>query len=228
MIKIQYIKWRKPAQLYSQLHDFLWSVYTVACWLVNSVLYILRNQCNCISFCANVYLDIMTTLYPLLHYADITCLYSNVLLMDTIVKPQESGELCEEITESVVVGDRLSQQGEGDLPPPQMKWSTHTAHQMKVVLFLYLIKERPIVGQNPKECCIYYELNQFPLPVFSPTPFQPPTLHCGCIDNKIRMHAWLTFQVFVANTFDNQLLIHSYLNSPYIFVAIICSFMCIF
>ncbi len=33
-------------------------------------------------------------------------------LIDPIIKPPQSGELCEEITEFVV---------EGDLPPPQMK-----------------------------------------------------------------------------------------------------------
>ncbi len=40
---------------------------------------------------------------------------------DNIIKPTQSGELCEEITEFVVEGDNLSLQGEGDLPPPQTK-----------------------------------------------------------------------------------------------------------
>ncbi len=47
---------------------------------------------------------------------------------DTIIKPPESSELCEEITDFVVVGDHLSLQGEVDLPPPQTQWSTLTAH----------------------------------------------------------------------------------------------------
>ncbi len=38
-----------------------------------------------------------------------------------IIKPPESGELCEEITEFVVVKEYQSPQGEGDLPPPQTK-----------------------------------------------------------------------------------------------------------
>ncbi len=59
---------------------------------------------------------------------------------DIIIKPPKSGELCEEITEFVVVEDHMSLQGEGDLPPPQTKWSPHTEHQTKVVLFLYLVK----------------------------------------------------------------------------------------
>ncbi len=37
--------------------------------------------------------------------------------------------------------------------------------------------------------CIYYELNQCPPPVFSPTLFQPSTVHGVCIDKKIRMLA---------------------------------------
>ncbi len=38
---------------------------------------------------------------------------------DTIIKRPESGELCEEITESVLAEDHVSPQG--DLPPPQTK-----------------------------------------------------------------------------------------------------------
>ncbi len=38
-----------------------------------------------------------------------------------IIKPPESGELCEEITEFVVVKESQSPQGEGNLPPPQTK-----------------------------------------------------------------------------------------------------------
>ncbi len=73
------------------------------------------------------------------------------LLKGIIIKPPESGELCEEITEFAVV--------EGDRLPPQTKWSPHTAHQMKVVVFLYLIKEMPMVSQKPKECCIVFIMN---------------------------------------------------------------------
>ncbi len=38
-----------------------------------------------------------------------------------IIKPPESGELCEEITEFAVAENHLSLQGEGDLPSPQTK-----------------------------------------------------------------------------------------------------------
>ncbi len=38
-----------------------------------------------------------------------------------IIKPPQSGELCQEITEFVVEGDHLSPPGSGDLPPPQTK-----------------------------------------------------------------------------------------------------------
>ncbi len=41
--------------------------------------------------------------------------------IDNIIKPPEYGELCEEITEFVVVEDHLSPQGECDLPPLQTK-----------------------------------------------------------------------------------------------------------
>ncbi len=61
-------------------------------------------------------------------------------IFNNITKPPDYGELCQEITEFVVVEDHLSQQAEGDLPPPQTKYSPHTAHQTKVVLFLYLTK----------------------------------------------------------------------------------------
>ncbi len=42
-----------------------------------------------------------------------------------IIKPPESGELCQEITEFVVAEDHLSPQGKGDLPPPQTKLLSH-------------------------------------------------------------------------------------------------------
>ncbi len=54
-------------------------------------------------------------------------------------------DMCMDITEFVVAEDPLSPQGEGDLSPPQMKWYPHTYHQTKMVLFLYLIKERHMV-----------------------------------------------------------------------------------
>ncbi len=40
---------------------------------------------------------------------------------EIITKQPESGELCEKITEFVVVEDHLHPAGSGDLPPPQMK-----------------------------------------------------------------------------------------------------------
>ncbi len=43
-----------------------------------------------------------------------------------------------------VCGDQLSPQDQGDLPPPQMKWSPHTAHQMMVVFFLYRNKAQSV------------------------------------------------------------------------------------
>ncbi len=83
----------------------------------------------------------------------------NSYTCNTITKPPESGELCEEITEFVVAEDHLSPQCEGDLPLPQMKWSPHTAHQTKVVLFLNLTKESPMLDLNPKECDIVFIMN---------------------------------------------------------------------
>ncbi len=44
-----------------------------------------------------------------------------IIVRDIIIKPPDSGELCEEITEFVVAEDHLSPQDEGDLPPPQTK-----------------------------------------------------------------------------------------------------------
>ncbi len=96
--------------------------------------------------------------------------------------------------------------------------------------FIFISYKREAYGRPEPQgmlYCIYYQLHQCPLPVFPSTPFHPRTVHRACIDKKIRMLAWPTFQVFVANTFDTHLLIHSYLNSPYNF-EIICSFMCIF
>ncbi len=67
--------------------------------------------------------------------------------INPITKPPESGELFVEITKFVVAED---------LPPPQTKYSPHTAHQMMVVLFLYLTKENPILDLNPKQCDIVF------------------------------------------------------------------------
>ncbi len=40
---------------------------------------------------------------------------------NNIIKPPQSGDLCEDITEFVVEEDHLSLQGKGDLLPPQTK-----------------------------------------------------------------------------------------------------------
>ncbi len=57
---------------------------------------------------------------------------NNYTLNIFIRKPASSGELFVEITSFVLA--------EGDLPPPQTKWSPHKLHQTKVFSFHILIK----------------------------------------------------------------------------------------
>ncbi len=83
--------------------------------------------------------------------------------------------------------------------------------------FIWVSYKREVYGRPEPQgmlYCIYYELNQCSLSVFSPTPFQPSTDQGTSIHKKIRMLCM-------------TLLIFSYLTSPCNF-AIICSFMSIF
>ncbi len=57
--------------------------------------------------------------------------------METIIKPPQSGELYEKITEFVVEGDPLSPQGEGDLPPPQS--DLHIQYIRRRWLYFYIL-----------------------------------------------------------------------------------------
>ncbi len=80
---------------------------------------------------------------------------------DIIIKPPESSEMCEEITEFVVVAtttnsviSTYSTLDEGD--------------------FIFISYKREAYGRPEAQgmlYCIYYELNQCPPSVFSPTPF---------------------------------------------------------
>ncbi len=60
-----------------------------------------------------------------------------------------------DITELEVAEDQLHPAGSGDLPRLETKWYPHIYHQTKVVLFLYLIKEKYMVRQNINKCIEY-------------------------------------------------------------------------
>ncbi len=62
-------------------------------------------------------------------------------MADNITKLTESCVLCGNITEFRVAEDHLNPQGESDLPPLQTKWYYLTEYQIKVLLFLNLIRE---------------------------------------------------------------------------------------
>ncbi len=62
--------WKWDTQVYNWVHSclvFQLSGYAVSLWSVNSILWIGWNQCNCISFCASAYHEVVTTLYVLIH-----------------------------------------------------------------------------------------------------------------------------------------------------------------
>ncbi len=115
-------------------------------------------------------------------------------------------------------------------PPLQTKLSPHTAQQTKVVLFLYLTKESPMLDLNHKE----YDIVFITILISSASPPQAPTIDGVRIDSSylyrckgIRMLA-ITYlsnrvYVFVSNLF----LILWYSHSVDKFV-LICSILCIF